>query len=47
MTLNLMQKTLGLPNMKEALVLPFATGMSITIALLTMKGESDKKGENR
>ena len=43
MTINLMQKTLGLSCIKDALILPFATGMSITISLLTLKSESDAK----
>ena len=47
MTLNMMQKVLGLPNIKDAIILPFATGMSITISLLTLKNESDKKGEDK
>lgn len=47
MTLNMMQKVLGLPNVKDAIILPFATGMSITISLLTLKNESLKKGEDK
>ena len=43
MTINLMQKTLGLSCIKDVIILPFATGMSITISLLTLKAESDKK----
>jgi O-phospho-L-seryl-tRNASec:L-selenocysteinyl-tRNA synthase len=37
MTLNIMNKVLGLPSIKDALILPFATGMSITITLLSLK----------
>ena len=47
MTINLMQKTLGLSNIKDAIILPFATGMSLTISLLTLKNESDKKGHDK
>jgi len=36
-----------LSNVKDAIILPFATGMSITISLLTLKSESDKKGEQK
>jgi O-phospho-L-seryl-tRNASec:L-selenocysteinyl-tRNA synthase len=35
--LNAMNKTLGYPSIKDALVLPFATGMSLSITLLTLK----------
>jgi hypothetical protein len=37
MTLNIMNKIVGLPSIKDALILPFATGMSLTITLLTLK----------
>jgi O-phospho-L-seryl-tRNASec:L-selenocysteinyl-tRNA synthase len=37
MFLNAMNKILGYPTIKDALVLPFATGMSLTITLLTLK----------
>eukprot|EP00347_Sterkiella_histriomuscorum_P002421 403368218 len=37
MTINAMNKILGYTSIKDALVLPFATGMSLTITLLTMK----------
>ncbi len=37
MTINAMNKILGYPSIKDALILPFATGMSITITLLTLK----------
>lgn len=47
MTLNLMQKHLGLNSIKDCIILPFATGMSLTISMLTLKSESDKKGQNR
>ena len=37
MTINAMNKILGYSGIKDALVLPFATGMSLTITLLTIK----------
>lgn len=37
MFINAMNKILGYPSIKDALVLPFATGMSLTITLLTLK----------
>jgi O-phospho-L-seryl-tRNASec:L-selenocysteinyl-tRNA synthase len=37
MFINAMNKTLGYPSIKDALVLPFATGMSLSITLLTLK----------
>jgi O-phospho-L-seryl-tRNASec:L-selenocysteinyl-tRNA synthase len=37
MFLNVLNKLLGYPTIKDALVLPFATGMSLTITLLTLK----------
>lgn len=37
MFLNAMNKILGYPTIKDALVLPFATGMSLAITLLTLK----------
>lgn len=37
MTINAMNKVLGYTSIKDALVLPFATGMSLTITLLTVK----------
>jgi len=37
MTLNAMNKILGYTSVKDALILPFATGMAITITLLTLK----------
>ena len=42
-----MQKVFGLSNIKDAIILPFATGMSLTISLLTLKNESEKKGEDK
>lgn len=36
MTLNIMNKVLGLTSIKDALILPFATGMSLTLTLLTI-----------
>lgn len=38
-----MNKVLGLPMIKDALILPFATGMSITITLLTLKSQFPDK----
>jgi hypothetical protein len=35
-------KILGYPLIKDALVLPFATGMSLTMALLALKTSSTK-----
>lgn len=43
MTINLMQKVLGLSSVRDAIILPFATGMSLTISLLALKSESDSK----
>ena len=37
MFINVMNKHLGYPSIKDALILPFATGMSLTITLLTLK----------
>jgi O-phospho-L-seryl-tRNASec:L-selenocysteinyl-tRNA synthase len=37
MFINAMNKILGYPSIKDALILPFATGMSLTITLLTLK----------
>jgi O-phospho-L-seryl-tRNASec:L-selenocysteinyl-tRNA synthase len=37
MTLNAMNKILGYTSIKDALILPFATGMSLTLTLLTLK----------
>ena len=37
MTINAMNKVLGYTCIKDALILPFATGMSLTITLLTLK----------
>jgi len=36
-----MQKVVGLSTIKDLIILPFATGMSITISLLTLKSHSD------
>lgn len=43
MTINLMQKHLGLSCVKDAIILPFATGMAITISLLTLKSQNPSK----
>ena len=32
-----MNKLLGYPSIKDAIILPFATGMSLTITLLTLR----------
>lgn len=37
LTLNVMNKVLGLTSVKDVLILPFATGMSISLTLLTLK----------
>ncbi|CDW79188.1 o-phosphoseryl-trna selenium transferase [Stylonychia lemnae] len=37
MTINAMNKILGYTSIKDALILPFATGMSLTVTLLTIK----------
>jgi hypothetical protein len=47
MVLNLLQKILGLSCIKDLIILPFATGMSITMSLLTLKAENNKKDEKR
>ncbi len=39
MILNIMQKVLGLSSIQDAIILPFATGMSITMALLAIKSK--------
>ena len=38
MTLNVIKKVCGLSCINDCIVLPFATGMSITLSLLTLKG---------
>jgi O-phospho-L-seryl-tRNASec:L-selenocysteinyl-tRNA synthase len=43
MTLNALNKILGLPSMKDALVLPLATGMALTMTLLALKEVDDGK----
>ncbi len=40
MFLNALNKILGYPTIKDAIVLPFATGMSLTITLLTLKSQN-------
>lgn len=47
MTLNMMQKHLGLNCIKDCIILPFATGMSLTISMLALKSESDKLNQDR
>ena len=47
MTLNLMQKHLGLNCIKDIIILPFATGMSLMFAMQTLKNESNARGECR
>mmetsp|Transcript_41859 Transcript_41859/g.30127 ORF Transcript_41859/g.30127 Transcript_41859/m.30127 type:complete len:105 (+) Transcript_41859:209-523(+) len=37
MTLNIFKKIMGLSCINDLIILPFATGMSITITLLTLK----------
>ena len=37
MTLNVLRKVIGLACIKDCIVLPFATGMSITLTLLALK----------
>ena len=37
MTINAMNKILGYTSIKDALILPFATGMSLSLTLLTIK----------
>lgn len=44
MFLNAMNKIMGYPSIKDALILPFATGMSLTITLLTLKSLNPEKG---
>jgi O-phospho-L-seryl-tRNASec:L-selenocysteinyl-tRNA synthase len=39
MVLNVIKKIVGLACINDALILPFATGMSIAITLLTLKSE--------
>jgi len=38
---------LGLNCIKDTIILPFATGMSITISMQTIKSESNKRDEDR
>ena len=40
-----MQKVLGLSCVRDAIILPFATGMALTMSLLTLKAEYDKVSE--
>lgn len=40
MFLHAVTKILNYPSIKDALILPFATGMALTIALLTLKSEA-------
>ena len=47
MTLNLMQKHLGLNCIKDIIILPFATGMSLMFSMQTLKNESNQRGECR
>ena len=47
MVLNLMQKSIGLNCVKDCIILPFATGMSLTISLQTLKSECDKTPEGK
>ena len=42
MFLHAMNKLLNYPSIKDALVLPFATGMALTITLLTIKSECNE-----
>jgi O-phospho-L-seryl-tRNASec:L-selenocysteinyl-tRNA synthase len=42
MTLNLLSKIVGISSVNDAIILPFATGMALTMALLTLKSEADK-----
>ena len=44
MTLNILKKHVGLNCINDVILLPFATGMSLTISMLTIKSESDKMG---
>ena len=37
MTLNVLKKVIGLSCINDCIVLPFATGMSITLSLLALK----------
>lgn len=45
MTLNIFQKILGLSSIKDLIILPFATGMSITLSLLTLKSQAASEKE--
>jgi len=45
MTLNLLRKSCGLSNINDVLVLPFATGMSITLTLLALKAQRGAEAE--
>ncbi len=40
MFINALNKLLGYSTIKDALVLPFATGMSLTITLLALKSQN-------
>ena len=39
MTLNMIKKIIGMSCINDCIVLPFATGMSITLTLLALKAE--------
>ena len=39
MTLNMIKKVIGMSCINDCIVLPFATGMSITLTLLALKAE--------
>ena len=41
MTLNIFQKVLGMSCIKDLIILPFATGMAISISLQTLRSEAD------
>ena len=38
-TLNVLRKTIGLACINDCIVLPFATGMSLSLSLLALKSE--------
>ena len=40
MCLNALNKILGYTSIKDLIILPFATGMSLTMTLLTLKSQN-------
>jgi O-phospho-L-seryl-tRNASec:L-selenocysteinyl-tRNA synthase len=40
MTINILNKVVGLPLIKDAIILPLATGMALTMTLLAIKADN-------